>query len=132
LLDIDHFKSYNDHFGHPQGDTCLREVARVLQRVVRRRTDLVARYGGEEFLLLMPQTDAAGALLFAERVREAIEARGLEHAPGLPRPVVTVSIGVVSTAPDAVSMPEALFFAADAALYEAKADGRNCVRSGRV
>ncbi|MFM7066250.1 MAG: diguanylate cyclase [Gammaproteobacteria bacterium] len=132
LLDIDHFKAYNDHFGHPQGDSCLREVARVLQRVVRRRTDLVARYGGEEFLLLMPQTDAEGALLFAERVREAIEARGLAHAPGLPRPVVTVSIGVVTTAPDPVSMPEALFFAADAALYEAKAEGRNCVRSGRV
>lgn len=132
LLDIDSFKAYNDHYGHAAGDSCLQNVARVLQRMVRRRTDLVARYGGEEFLLLLPQTDADGALIFAERVREAIEAEALPHAPQVPGGVVTVSIGVVTILPDAVSMPESLFFAADAALYAAKAEGRNRVQAGRV
>ena len=132
LLDIDYFKAYNDHFGHAAGDSCLQNVARVLQRVVRRRTDLVARYGGEEFLLLMPQTDAEGAMVFAERVREAIEGAALTQAPQVATGVVTVSIGVVTIDPDPVSMPESLFFAADAALYEAKAEGRNRVSAGRV
>ena len=132
LLDIDLFKAYNDHYGHPAGDACLQQVANVLKRVVRRRTDLVARYGGEEFLLLLPQTDAAGAELFAERVRAAIEEAALPHAASAVAPHVTVSIGVVTVMPDAVSLPERLFFAADAALYEAKAEGRNCVRAGKA
>jgi diguanylate cyclase (GGDEF)-like protein len=131
LLDIDLFKAYNDHYGHPAGDACLQQVANILRRVVRRRTDLVARYGGEEFLLLLPQTDAAGAALFAERVRAAIEEAALPHAASTVADCVTVSIGVVTAQPDAVSLPERLFFAADAALYEAKADGRNCVRAGK-
>ena len=131
LLDIDLFKAYNDHYGHPAGDACLQQVANILRRVVRRRTDLVARYGGEEFLLLLPQTDAAGAALFAERVRAAIEEAALPHAASTVAGCVTVSIGVVTAQPDAVSLPERLFFAADAALYEAKADGRNCVRVGK-
>jgi diguanylate cyclase (GGDEF)-like protein len=132
LLDIDFFKAYNDHFGHAAGDACLQNVSRVLQRIVRRRTDLVARYGGEEFLLLMPQTDAEGAMLFAERVRQAVEAEAFPHAPQVPHGVVTISVGVVSAEPDPVSLPESLFFAADAALYEAKAEGRNCVRRGKL
>jgi len=132
LLDIDLFKAYNDHYGHPAGDACLQQVANVLKRVVRRRTDLVARYGGEEFLLLLPQTDAAGAELFAERVRAAIEEAALPHATSTVADGITVSIGVVTVQPDAVSLPERLFFAADAALYEAKAEGRNCVRVGKA
>lgn len=132
LLDIDLFKAYNDHYGHPAGDACLQQVANILKRVVRRRTDLVARYGGEEFLLLMPQTDAAGAELFAERVRAAIEAAALPHAASTVANHITVSIGVVTAQPDAVSLPERLFFTADAALYEAKAEGRNCVRMGKA
>ena len=132
LLDIDLFKAYNDHYGHPAGDACLQQVANVLKRVVRRRTDLVARYGGEEFLLLLPQTDEAGAELFAERVRAAIEEAALPHAASSVAACVTVSIGVVTAQPDAVSLPERLFFAADAALYEAKGEGRNCVRVGKA
>jgi diguanylate cyclase (GGDEF)-like protein len=132
MLDIDFFKSYNDRHGHPAGDACLQQVAKILQRVVRRRTDLVARYGGEEFLLLLPQTDAAGAELFAERVRAAIEEAALPHAASAVAKCITVSIGVVTVQPDAVSLPERLFFAADAALYEAKAAGRNCVRVGKA
>jgi len=131
LLDIDLFKAYNDHYGHPAGDACLQQVANILKRVVRRRTDLVARYGGEEFLLLMPQTDEAGAELFAERVRAAIEEAALPHAASSVADCITVSVGVVTAQPDAVSLPERLFFAADAALYEAKAEGRNCVRVGK-
>jgi diguanylate cyclase (GGDEF)-like protein len=132
LLDIDLFKAYNDHYGHPAGDACLQQVANVLKRVVRRRTDLVARYGGEEFLLLMPQTDEAGAELFAERVRAAIEEAALPHAASSVADCITVSVGVVTAQPDAVSLPERLFFAADAALYDAKAEGRNCVRIGKA
>ena len=132
LLDIDFFKAYNDHYGHPAGDACLQQVANVLKRVVRRRTDLVARYGGEEFLLLLPQTDEAGAELFAERVRAAIEEAALPHAASSVAGCITVSVGVVTAQPDAVSLPERLFFAADAALYEAKAEGRNCVRVGKA
>ena len=132
LLDIDLFKAYNDHYGHPAGDACLQQVANILKRVVRRRTDLVARYGGEEFLLLLPQTDAAGAELFAERVRAAIEEAALPHAASTVAKHITVSVGVVTVQPDAVSLPERLFFAADAALYEAKAEGRNCVRVGKA
>ena len=132
LLDIDHFKAYNDHYGHAAGDACLQLVANVLRRVVRRRTDLVARYGGEEFLLLMPQTDAAGAELFAERVRAAIEEAALPHAASPVAACLTVSIGVVTVQPDPVSLPESLFFAADAALYAGKAEGRNCVRVGKA
>jgi diguanylate cyclase (GGDEF)-like protein len=132
LLDIDLFKAYNDHYGHPAGDACLQQVANVLKRVVRRRTDLVARYGGEEFLLLLPQTDEAGAELFAERVRAAIEEAALPHAASSVAGCITVSVGVVTAQPDAVSLPERLFFAADAALYEAKAEGRNCVRVGKA
>jgi diguanylate cyclase (GGDEF)-like protein len=132
LLDIDLFKAYNDHYGHPAGDACLQHVANILKRVVRRRTDLVARYGGEEFLLLLPQTDAAGAELFAERVRAAIEEAALPHAASTVAKHITVSVGVVTVQPDAVSLPERLFFAADAALYEAKAEGRNCVRVGKA
>ena len=132
LLDIDLFKAYNDHYGHPAGDACLQQVADVLKRVVRRRTDVVARYGGEEFLLLLPQTDEAGAELFAERVRAAIEEAALPHAASTVAKHITVSVGVVTVQPDAVSLPERLFFAADAALYEAKAEGRNCVRVGKA
>ncbi len=132
LLDIDQFKAYNDHYGHAAGDDCLLLVANVLRQVVRRRTDLVARYGGEEFLVLLNQTDAAGAEVFAERIREAIEAAALPHAASSVAACVTVSIGVVTVQPDAVTLPQSLFFAADAALYAAKAEGRNCVRVGKA
>ncbi len=132
LLDVDLFKAYNDRHGHPAGDDCLRQVAQVLQQVVLRRTDLVARYGGEEFLVLMQQTDTAGATLFAEKIRAAIEAAAIPHGASTVAPWITVSIGVVSVVPESVSLPESLFFAADAALYAAKHDGRNCVRVGRT
>ncbi|GGS03829.1 diguanylate cyclase [Deinococcus sedimenti] len=118
MVDLDHFKRYNDTLGHPAGDTCLQQVARILQASCQRRTDLAARYGGEEFALLLTDTDLAGAQQVAQRVHSALQAAAIPH-PGHPLGRVTVSLGIASTAaPD-------LKDAADQALYRAKASGRN-------
>ena len=119
LLDIDHFKQYNDSFGHPRGDAVLRDVARHLTRSMR-DTDHAARYGGEEFALLLPDTDREGAVQLAERMREAIE-DGTWEGRG-----VTVSIGVATLTTD-VSTAELLVEHADRALYRSKQNGRNLV-----
>ncbi|MHB1263075.1 MAG: GGDEF domain-containing protein [Gemmatimonadaceae bacterium] len=124
LVDLDHFKLVNDTHGHEAGDAVLRQVARILQEGVR-TVDRVSRYGGEELALLLPQTPAEGAAELAERLRNRIEAervihRGVEIA-------VTASFGIASY-PEPVRTKRGLFPAADAALYEAKAGGRNCVR----
>ena len=117
LVDVDHFKALNDRYGHPAGDAALAAVAGLLRQAVR-TTDLVARYGGEEFVALLPDTDHAGAVVLAERVRLAVA----EH-PWPDRPV-TVSVGASSLSPD-VPVPAALVADADAALYRAKRSGRN-------
>ena len=119
MLDVDHFKSYNDTFGHPEGDEVLKQVARTLEHCAR-ETDLVARYGGEEFVVLLPQTDAAGALTIAERIRRAI----LETEWS--RRSVTVSVGVAHLLP-VVDTGSHLIARADRALYQSKAGGRNRV-----
>ncbi|SMP74058.1 sensor domain-containing diguanylate cyclase [Noviherbaspirillum suwonense] len=136
MIDVDHFKRYNDLYGHPAGDECLRRIGAAVSAARGRASDVVARYGGEEIAVLLPQTQAAGALAAAERVREAVEAIAIQHA-GSPVGHVTVSIGVATLAqgehPDA---PALLLREADRALYEAKAAGRNQVRlaapAGRV
>ncbi|MER7278868.1 diguanylate cyclase [Dactylosporangium sp. NPDC000244] len=128
MIDIDHFKLYNDHFGHPGGDACLRKVAGALRRTVR-ATDLVARLGGEEFAVVLPDTDLTCACVAAERLRAAIEELGEPHlrtGPG----VVTVSVGVAAARPGGEGEPEELVEAADVALYEAKREGRNRVAPG--
>ncbi|MFN3651832.1 MAG: diguanylate cyclase [Armatimonadota bacterium] len=130
LLDIDHFKGYNDRHGHPAGDLCLQQVAQALQDALRTGVDLVARYGGEEFAIVLPETDAAGATLAAERLRSTIEGLGIEHGNSSAGPCVTVSVGVAAAAVSPEIPSSAWIAAADAALYEAKAAGRNCVRSG--
>jgi diguanylate cyclase (GGDEF)-like protein/PAS domain S-box-containing protein len=123
MLDVDHFKQYNDAFGHPAGDAVLRRVARVLE-AASREADLVARYGGEEFVILLPNTDAAGTAPAAERLRAAVEA-----APWTSRDV-TVSVGAATLADAAGGdAPFLLIDAADAALYAAKRRGRNRVVS---
>jgi len=130
LIDVDRFKLYNDHFGHQQGDRALRLVAAAVSGVCRRPGEVAARYGGEEMALLLPATDCEGAAACAEALRAAVQALALEH-PGNPAvPVLTVSVGVATSQParDVGSTPEALIGAADAALYEAKRGGRNCVR----
>jgi diguanylate cyclase (GGDEF)-like protein/PAS domain S-box-containing protein len=130
LLDVDHFKAFNDSHGHGAGDACLREIAAAIGAAARRPSDLAARYGGEEFAFLLPGTEAAGALEVAERIRAAVQGLGIPHATS-PEGSVTLSIGAAScqprigTPPDA---PGALVAAADAALYGAKRSGRNRVR----
>lgn len=127
LLDVDCFKQYNDHYGHARGDRALQAIARVLRAGLRRPADMVARYGGEEFVLLMPDTDLAGAVLRADRVRQDVEQLALPHARSDAAPCVTVSMGVAHGArPDAVSA-QTLLLVADRRLYAAKRAGRNRV-----
>jgi two-component system cell cycle response regulator len=125
MVDIDHFKRINDTYGHLVGDDVLREVATLLQGAVR-TVDVVARYGGEEFIIVLPETNEEGAIAFAERLRERIEAQefGRGGRAGLR---LTTSIGVATFPSPLVESTEDLFGRADAALYRAKADGRNRV-----
>ncbi|MFG1926816.1 diguanylate cyclase [Cryptosporangium sp. NPDC048952] len=125
MLDVDHFKQYNDHYGHALGDACLREVAAAVRGSVR-ITDVPARYGGEEFAVILPDTDNDGARLVAERTRVAIEALRLPHA-GTPTGFVTASVGVAALAPSRDRTVRQLVEAADAQLYAAKRSGRNRV-----
>ena len=127
MIDVDHFKRYNDLYGHPAGDECLRQVGAAVKSARGRACDVATRYGGEEIAVLLPQTEAAGAYAAAERLRLAIETLGIAHA-GNPAGHVTVSIGVASFTPsDDPEAPAGLVRAADRALYEAKAAGRNRV-----
>jgi diguanylate cyclase (GGDEF)-like protein len=128
MIDVDHFKKYNDHFGHPAGDACLRTLAGLISEVANRSGDLAARYGGEEFALLLPGTDLHGARIIAELLRTALLHSRIPHdatASGL----VTVSIGAASLIPsaDEADAAESLVAAADQALYRAKASGRDRV-----
>ena len=123
--DLDHFKAYNDHYGHPQGDQCLIQVAKALAASVTRPTDLVARCGGEEFAAVLPCTDSAGAINLAEQMRTGVLAQGLEHAHSGTHNHVTISLGVATLVPQADESAQALVDLADAALYEAKSAGRN-------
>ena len=124
-MDIDHFKAYNDHYGHPGGDQCLIQVAKALAAGVTRPTDLVGRCGGEEFASVLPGTDSAGAINLAEQMRTGVLAQGLEHAHSATHNHVTISLGVATLLPQADESPQALVDLADAALYEAKSAGRN-------
>lgn len=128
MIDVDHFKRYNDSFGHQAGDDCLCQVALAIRSCLRRSHDLVARYGGEEFCCLLPETDLAAAQALGERILEAVAALGISHVPEAGGRV-SVSIGVAARLPSAESSPEALIKAADQALYAAKAAGRGCVRA---
>jgi diguanylate cyclase (GGDEF)-like protein/PAS domain S-box-containing protein len=131
MLDADHFKLFNDRYGHLAGDRCLVSIASQLAAAARRPGDLAARYGGEEFLLLMPHTDRAGALAVAERVRKLVLDLAIAHEATPAPSLVTVSIGVSTAWPrEPVSGPSSvsiLLAAADAALYQAKSGGRNRV-----
>lgn len=127
MFDVDHFKRYNDTYGHQQGDACLRSMALALGGATKRAGDLVARYGGEEFVLVLPGTSAAGAAIVAERVRATVQDLALPHAGSSAASVVTVSVGVASCIPDESLSADALVAAADRALYCAKRAGRNRV-----
>ena len=128
LLDIDHFKEFNDTYGHLAGDECLVSVASAVQQLLNRATDLVARYGGEEFVILLPATYPEGALKIAESIRREVESLAIAHAGSPVASVVTVSMGVAGYGPDmGISTPSALLARADEALYAAKRRGRNRV-----
>jgi diguanylate cyclase (GGDEF)-like protein len=127
MIDIDHFKLYNDQYGHQAGDVCLQAVARVLKESFGRSHDMVARYGGEEFACLLPASGMDGALAKAEELRAAVENLHIGHKSSPVAPVVTISVGVAAIVPDAEAHPDQLLAAADTALYAAKRDGRNRV-----
>ncbi|MDO8605899.1 MAG: diguanylate cyclase [Phaeospirillum sp.] len=125
MIDVDHFKRYNDHYGHQAGDDCLRAVAAALAEIARRPGEVVARYGGEEFAVILPACGLDPARSLAERLREEVAARHLPHAASGTAAEVSVSIGVASLGGD--DAVQALIAQADAALYRAKHGGRNRV-----
>ena len=128
FFDIDYFKQYNDHFGHPTGDRCLREVATTLGKCFQRATEAVVRYGGEEFVAILTNISREEAIQAAERARQAIENRHIEQGPQCPAHCVTLSCGLAWQVPDKNDKPDGLVNAADSALYRAKQSGRNCVK----
>jgi diguanylate cyclase (GGDEF)-like protein len=129
LMDVDHFKQYNDTYGHAAGDDCLRLLGGLLHGAVRRGTDLAARYGGEEFVLVLPHTGREGGIALAESVRQALLAARIPHATSSVCGFVTLSLGLVCSDPAAHPPPSAagLIAAADEQLYRAKSQGRNRV-----
>jgi diguanylate cyclase (GGDEF)-like protein len=124
MIDVDHFKAFNERHGHQGGDEALRLIAQTISYCIRRPGDRIARYGGEEFVVVLPETDLPGAMLIAEKIRKAAESlplfRNAEHP-------ITVSIGVASEVVRQGDKLEAFFGVADKALYQAKDNGRNRV-----
>ncbi len=125
MLDVDFFKSYNDHFGHDKGDHCLQTVADVLRQALLRPADTIARYGGEEFVILLPETSRQGALEVATRVHSLLEKQGLLHPDSNIGDYVTISIGIATLVPEKGLDGKILQLMADRELYKAKANGRN-------
>lgn len=125
LCDIDCFKPFNDTYGHQAGDDCLRQVASVIKQAARRSIDLPARYGGEEFAVVLPNTDQEGAILVAQEIQLSVKQLAIAHQSSKVNSVVTVSLGVASTIPSLITSPQLLITAADKALYQAKAEGRD-------
>ena len=127
VIDVDHFKLYNDTLGHAAGDAALQEVAAVLSAHALRPTDLAARHGGEEFVVVFGETDTLAALQLAESIRAKVEALGLRHPSSPTSASVTVSVGVATVAPTRAEELSRFFVIADLAMYAAKSAGRNRV-----
>lgn len=127
LCDVDHFKQYNDTYGHQAGDACLKQVASAIEKSVKRPADMVARYGGEEFVVLLPNTPLEGAAHIAEIIRASIESLSIPHQSSSVSNQVTLSLGVSALIPNHQHSPTELLESADAALYRAKQNGRNQV-----
>lgn len=126
MIDVDHFKLFNDTYGHPEGDACLKRVSEVLAAIANSCNGFAARYGGEEFCLLLPDSDGSRAMQIGEAVRAAVESLAIPHLTS-PTRAVTVSVGVATVAPGDTEPQDDLIEAADAALYAAKRRGRNAV-----
>jgi diguanylate cyclase (GGDEF)-like protein/PAS domain S-box-containing protein len=127
MIDIDHFKQYNDCYGHVQGDECLKRVARALNAAAARPRDLLARYGGEEFAIVLPETDSEAARLVAQRCHALIAAEAIAHEKSPVAPLLTISIGIGTISPSPLDDPTRFIAQADARLYQAKQQGRNCL-----
>ncbi len=129
MADIDHFKTFNDYFGHPRGDEILKLVAQVLDSTVHRQGDRVARYGGEEFIAILPDTDLKGAEEVAANMVNAVFQQKVAHPMGVQDKRLTISVGATSVIPDTSMDPLDIINAADIKLYAAKNEGRNCWKS---
>lgn len=126
MIDVDHFKMYNDTYGHQAGDVCLQKVASTFHLPVAGGKNIIARYGGEEFAIILPETEQAEAVAIAEKIREAVQLLELKNI-GTLRGFVTLSIGVSTSSPEVPFTSESLVSAGDEALYQAKEQGRNIV-----
>ncbi|TAL35501.1 MAG: diguanylate cyclase [Spirochaetes bacterium] len=127
MLDIDHFKNYNDAYGHQAGDECLREIARIIRQNCKRASDIPARYGGEEFAVIMPETEAEGARAAADAIRREVQESGIVHAASPVAGMVTISIGAATVFPTKEFEPGSIVALADDALFKSKRAGRNRV-----
>ncbi|HTF95278.1 MAG TPA: diguanylate cyclase [Cellvibrio sp.] len=125
MIDVDHFKLYNDHYGHPAGDSCLKKVTQAIKSCLHRTTDILGRYGGEEFIVLLPETDAKGAMCVAQSIGEAVSALQLRHDVSPTASCVTASVGGATCLRTTGHDLEELIKNADRALYKAKRAGRN-------
>ncbi len=128
MLDLDSFKPYNDYYGHLAGDECLIGITSLLRKIAKRPSDLVARFGGEEFVLLLPNTDEAGAIQISQTILQSVESLAIPHnrTQVAGKNIVTVSLGIASVVPNPDYLPETIVSLADQALYQAKENGRNC------
>nr|WP_281504456.1 GGDEF domain-containing protein [Chromohalobacter sarecensis] len=129
MIDVDHFKPYNDYYGHPAGDECLVQISGVLRDTFRRETDIVVRLGGEEFLVLLIDTSSQEAWRLADAMRGMIQAMAIPHEYSPTVDVVTVSVGVVTSPPGVSADIDAMIACADEALYACKAQGRNTTQA---
>ncbi|SHG98291.1 diguanylate cyclase domain-containing protein [Massilia sp. CF038] len=129
LVDIDHFKNFNDAYGHQAGDACLKKASEAMGRAAMRPQDLLARYGGEEFAILLPYEDLGGAEVVAGKVIDEVARLAIPHERSSVGPILTVSMGVVSVMPSDRFESAMMIRSADALLYEAKAEGRNRFKS---
>ncbi|MDX2213800.1 MAG: diguanylate cyclase [Oculatellaceae cyanobacterium bins.114] len=124
LCDVDHFKRYNDTYGHQAGDRCLQAIAQMLTQTLKRPADLVARYGGEEFAIILPNTDEEGGIHLAQRIQSALQALQIPHKSS-EKHYITLSIGIATMCPTIGETYQILILATDQALYLAKAQGRD-------
>ncbi|MCW8943608.1 MAG: diguanylate cyclase [Sedimenticola sp.] len=128
MLDIDHFKAYNDTYGHLAGDSCLKKMAKVMKLCVKRPIDLAGRYGGEEFCIILPDTDQQGVLRVAKLLQNSIHKMAIPHTGSITKPFVTFSAGCITAIPDEQTDTMTLFARADEALYIAKKNGRDQIQ----